>query len=87
MGTGNKKADAATALTRNLHDAIARVREDVSKVEFWADAVSGFTQPVPAYNSSDANIWLPTEQAKKLRDNPTANGGVALDGPVDKTKT
>ncbi len=60
------KGDAAKAVTRNLHAAIERVREDVSKVEFWADAVSGFTQPVPDYNSGDAKIWLPEEQAKSL---------------------
>jgi len=62
----SQKGDAVKAVTRNLHAAIERVREDVSKVEFWADAVTGFTQPVPDYNSGDAKIWLPGEQAKSL---------------------
>jgi hypothetical protein len=61
-----KNGDAAKAVVRNLHDAIERVREDVAKIEFWADAVSGFSQPVPEYNPDEANIWLPAEQAKKL---------------------
>ena len=62
----SEKGDAVKAVTRNLHAAIERVREDVAKVEFWADAVTGFTQPVPDYNSGEAKIWLPGEQAKSL---------------------
>jgi len=61
-----KNGNAAKAVTRNLHAAIEQVREDVAKVEFWADAVTGFSQPVPEYQDSDVNIWLPTEQAKTL---------------------
>ena len=62
----SKTDDAANAVTRNLHAAIERVREDVAKVEFWADAVTGFTQPVPEYDSSNADIWTPQEQARAL---------------------
>lgn len=69
-----EKGDAARAVTRNLHAAIERVREDVAKVEFWADAVTGFTQPVPEYKASEAKIWMPAEQAKNL-------GGKRPDGP------
>jgi hypothetical protein len=64
----SNKGDAAGALVRNLHEAIARVRDDVEKVEFWADAVSGFTEPVPAYKARDVNVWVPTEQAQSLSD-------------------
>lgn len=58
---------------RNLHEAIARVRDDVEKVEFWADAVSGFSQPVPAYQAGDVNIWVPPEQARSFADTPEAD--------------
>lgn len=67
--TMGQKGDAAGALVRNLNEAIARVREDVEKVEFWADAVSGFTKPVPAYATRDVNVWVPPEQARALSDN------------------
>ena len=67
----NNQGDAANALVRHLHDAIERVREDVEKVEFWADAVTGFTQPVPGYDDKDVKIWLPPEQATALM--PTEN--------------
>ena len=36
-------------MARHLHAAIDRVREDVAKVEFWADAMTGFSEPVPDY--------------------------------------
>ena len=76
-----EKGDAAKAVTRNLHAAIERVREDVAKVEFWADAVTGFTQPVPEYRPSDVNIWLPPEQAKNLGSRQSAS---VDDPPVKK---
>jgi hypothetical protein len=64
--SSNEKGDATKAVARNLHEAIQRVREDVAKVEFWADAVTEFSQPAPEYKPGDANIWLPQEQAAKL---------------------
>jgi hypothetical protein len=75
--------DAANAVTRNLRAAIERVREDVAKVEFWADAVTGFSQPVPEYRPSDVNIWMPAEQAKKLGGGRSTNA----DDPATKKRT
>jgi hypothetical protein len=61
-----QKGDAEVALSRHLHDAIERVRQDVERVEFWAEAMSSFTQPVPDYEASNAQIWVPSEQARAL---------------------
>ena len=61
-----EKAVATDALARHLHAAIERVREDVAKVEFWADAMTGFSEPVPDYDAEDAKVWLPPEQATRL---------------------
>ena len=52
---------------RHLREAIDRVKRDVAAVEFWADAVAGFAQPVPEYGPSDMSVWLPPEQATALR--------------------
>jgi hypothetical protein len=60
------KAVATDALARHLHAAIERVREDMEKVEFWADAVSGFSAPVPEYEPKDVTVWLPPEQATRI---------------------
>jgi hypothetical protein len=61
-----EKGVAAHSVARHLHAAIDRVREDMAKVEFWADAVTGFSQPVPDYESKDMKVWLPSEQAKTI---------------------
>ncbi|MGH6768651.1 MAG: hypothetical protein ACRECO_06470 [Xanthobacteraceae bacterium] len=64
MDTG----DARDAVSRHLLDAIERVRKDVEAVEFWADAVAGFSQPVPHYRPDDVTVWMPNEQgAAELR--------------------
>jgi hypothetical protein len=62
------------AAVRHLCEAIERVRRDVAVVEFWADAVAGFAQPVPEYGPGDMSVWLPPEQATALR-------GPAKSGP------
>lgn len=76
-----EKGEAAKAVSRHLHDAIERVREDVAKVEFWADAVSGFTQPVPDYDPGDVTVWLPSEQASAIEhdDKSTSDDGSTSD--------
>jgi hypothetical protein len=66
MSSAMKQGVAVHTLARHLHDAIERVREDMEKVEFWADAVSGFSEPVPDYSPEDATVWLPSEQAKTI---------------------
>ena len=60
------KGVAAHSVARHLHAAIDRVREDMTKVEFWADAVTGFTEPVPEYEPKDVNVWVPSEQAQRI---------------------
>jgi hypothetical protein len=60
--------DAREMVARHLLEAIERVRRDVEKVEFWADAVSGFAQPVPDYEPGQVNVWVPREQASALKD-------------------
>jgi hypothetical protein len=57
---------ATDALARHLHAAIERVREDMEKVEFWADAMSSFSEPVPSYEVDDVKVWLPSEQATTI---------------------
>jgi hypothetical protein len=58
---------AARQVSQHLRAAIEQVREDVAKVEFWADVVTGFTQPVPDYDSGDVKVWAPSEQAGSLQ--------------------
>jgi hypothetical protein len=61
-----EKGIATDALARHLHSAIERVREDMEKVEFWADAMTSFSEPVPDYKADDVTVWLPQEQAARI---------------------
>jgi hypothetical protein len=74
---------ANDALTRHLLEAVDRVRDDVEKVEFWADAVAGFSKPVPKYEPGDASVWIPTEQATTL--NRSKNSKVPKDSEAART--
>ena len=55
------------AAVRHLHKAIERMRRDLAEIQFWADAVSGFSQPVPDYDPAEMMVWLPPEQASMLK--------------------
>ena len=62
-----KNKDAKEAIVGNLLDAIDLVRSDVTKVELWAFALTGFSRPVPDYDPGKMTVWLPSEQASKLQ--------------------
>jgi hypothetical protein len=34
----------------HLQESLARLREDIDRVELWAGALEGFTRPVPDYD-------------------------------------
>jgi hypothetical protein len=36
-----------------LQHAIERLRDDIDRVEFWADALERMTQPIPEYQAND----------------------------------
>ncbi len=61
------KGETNDQVVRHLFEAIDRVREDFAKVEFWASAVTGFSQPVPGYDPDESKIWIPSEQAASLK--------------------
>jgi hypothetical protein len=37
----------------HLRRAIESLRRNIERVEFWADALEGLTQPVPDYQATD----------------------------------
>ena len=43
----------AEPTNEKLKHAIERLRDDLDRVEFWADALDRMTQPIPEYQSSD----------------------------------
>ena len=43
-------------LARHLSDSVETLQKQVEKVEFWASAVTGFTQPVPEYAPEESKV-------------------------------
>jgi len=55
-------------LARELCDSVDRLQRQAQKVEFWASAMAGFTQPVPDYDpetSAIARYVKPGRPARK----------------------
>ena len=51
-----KNEAAGEGATRRLQEAIDRLQEDVTRVEIWAGAVSGFLKPVPSYEAEQQHM-------------------------------
>jgi hypothetical protein len=58
---------AAEPTKEKLRDAIERLRTDLDRVEFWADALDRMTQPIPEYQTSDrlARHLLPSGSLRR----------------------
>jgi hypothetical protein len=39
-------------VSERLQESLARLREDIERVELWACALDGFSRPVPDYDPS-----------------------------------
>ena len=44
---------AAAPAKDKLQEAIERLRDDIDRVEFWADALDRLAQPIPEYEATD----------------------------------
>lgn len=45
-------------IARNLQEAIDRLQDDITRIQFWASALGCFSRPVPDYKPSD-DFMLP----------------------------
>ena len=64
-----KPDPSGQGIARRLNDAITQLHEDVHRVEVWAGALSGFSQPVPEYKPSD-DALLPAQEGEVVADVP-----------------
>ena len=48
--------NASDVVSQNLQKAIDDLRRDITKVEMWADALNGFTQPVAEYDFAGEHL-------------------------------
>jgi hypothetical protein len=47
---------AKQMIAHELQAAIARLHDDIARVEFWADALDGFARPIPDYHTADSRL-------------------------------
>ena len=57
-----------------LREAIVRLRTDIDRVEFWADALDRLAQPIPEYQATDrlSQHLLPSQ--RRLTDEAVPGG-------------
>jgi hypothetical protein len=46
-------AEAKERIERELQEAIDRLRADLVRVEIWANALTGFSRPIPEYQPNE----------------------------------
>ena len=54
---------------QRLHEAVEQLREDIARVELWADALECFARPVPNYDPLESNLnkfALPSAARKQI---------------------
>jgi hypothetical protein len=56
---------AGDKIVRNLQQAVERLHEDLARVELWADALGGFTKPIPGYGHGQTRFDLPQKSGAK----------------------
>jgi len=39
-------------ISERLQESLARLREDIERVELWAGALEGFSRPIPDYDAA-----------------------------------
>jgi len=75
------------SLARQLCDSVDSLQKQVEKVEFWASALTGFTQPVPDYDpeaSSVAQYMKPGRPRKRRHRRRSANENKATSASETK---
>jgi hypothetical protein len=51
---------AEDVIVRNLIEALARLRQDLDRMELWAEALGCFQHPVPEYRPGDQHLLKPS---------------------------
>ena len=54
---------AGEKIVRNLQQAVARLHDELTRVELWAGALDGFTKPIPEYGHGQTQFDLPASSS------------------------
>lgn len=61
---------AGDRISERLQESLARLREDIDRVELWAGALEGFSRPIPEYDAA-RRYRLRAENSDGLKKNET----------------
>ena len=59
-------------ISERLQESLARLREDIDRVELWAGALEGFSRPIPDYDPARP-YRLPAESGDARDSGETKN--------------
>ena len=51
-------------ISERLQESLARLREDIDRVELWAGALEGFSRPIPDYDAGKRYRLAPDTDEK-----------------------
>jgi hypothetical protein len=71
MGAGLAGGDR---ISERLQESLARLREDIDRVELWAGALEGFSRPIPDYDAA-RRYRLSAEQSDERKEHATKSQG------------
>ena len=52
-------------ISQRLQESLARLREDIDRVEVWAGALEGFSRPIPDYDPAGAYRLAPDIDSRR----------------------
>ena len=69
-------------ISERLQESLARLREDIDRVELWAGALEGFSRPIPDYDPSGRyRLCASGGEGQDSRDH---DSGVQVSGDTEK---
>ena len=66
---------AGEKIARNLQQAVARLQDDLARVELWAGALGCFSKPIPDYGYGQTKFDLPAAKNLKSKSAGAATSG------------
>jgi hypothetical protein len=60
-------------ISERLQESIARLREDIDRVELWAGALEGFSRPIPDYDPGRRYRLAPEKDSTQDSDSKLNN--------------
>jgi hypothetical protein len=61
-------------VSERLRESLARLREDIDRVELWAGALDGFSRPIPEYDAARRYRLAPGKDGAQKKNEKKSQG-------------